>query len=85
MRQPKTIAHTGWKNCWGELVVVFGVTLFVSMTLLQMNLLVAMITAPFIMLALLLGVMLFVQLLWMLMLGLERMGSALGIRKSPLS
>ncbi|MCB1802519.1 MAG: hypothetical protein KDI82_12580 [Gammaproteobacteria bacterium] len=85
MNDPKTIARAGWDHSWTEVIVVYGLTVFVSVVLLNMHLLIAMVAAPAIMVVLLLGVMLFVQLLWMLVLCLERIGSACGIRKSPLS
>ena len=45
----------------------------------------ALVSAPVAMFALYLGLMLVVQVLWLIMLGLERVGTLLGLRKSPLA
>lgn len=53
--------------------------------LLSMHWLLAMLVAPFLMLVVIGGLALFVQVLWMLVLGLEKIGTSVGFRKSPLA
>ncbi|MCB1725775.1 MAG: hypothetical protein H6959_06615 [Chromatiaceae bacterium] len=85
MNEPKTFAKAGLGGAWVELTVVYALTLLALITLLKMNPLIAMVTTPFLMVVMLIGVMLLVQVLWMAVLGLERLGTACGLRKSPLS
>jgi hypothetical protein len=85
MKQPKIFAEGGWKQSWMELVVLYALTVAASAIILEMHLVVAMMVAPFVMLAMLLAIFVFVQVLWMLVVGLDRLGAAAGLRKSPLS
>lgn len=85
MKKPKIFADSGWSQSWIELTILYSLTSVAAALLLDMHWLVAMSVAPAIMLALLLAVMAFVQVLWMLVVGLERIGTALGMSKSPLS
>ena len=85
MKQPKIFAESGWRQSSIELLVLYGLTVMAGSIILEMHWAVAMLAAPFMMIALLLAVMVFVQVLWVLVVGLDRIGSALGIRKSPLS
>ena len=85
MRKPKLWSEAGRGQSSVELLVLYGLTVMAAVIILDMHWFVAMVAAPFIMLALLLGVMVLVQVLWMLVVGLDRLGSALGIKKSPLS
>ncbi|MCB1789126.1 MAG: hypothetical protein KDJ27_21015 [Gammaproteobacteria bacterium] len=85
MNRPKTIAKTGLKDTWLELTVVYGLTLFVLVAMLKMNVILAIVTAPLGMLVAFVATVAFVHLLWITVLGLERIGTSLGMRKSPLS
>jgi len=85
MSDPKTIASKGWEQSCVEILVLYVLTTIGVAYLLQLHWLVAMVTSPVIMLLMLVGVMLMVQVLWMTVLGLERIGTACGMRKSPLS
>lgn len=83
--QPQTIAMAAWKQSSIELVILYVLTTVAATTLFQMHWLWAMLVAPFLMLVTLGGVAVMVQSLWMLVVGLERVGSACGMRKSPLA
>lgn len=85
MESPKTMAKAGLEQSWVELIVLFALTAVGATLLFDMHWLIAMALTPFMMLAMLLSVMVFVQLLWMTVLGLERIGTACGLRKSPLA
>jgi hypothetical protein len=85
MKKPRIFADSGWSQSWIELAILYSLTSVATALLLDMHWLVAMSVAPGIMLTMLIAVMAFVQVLWMLVVGLERVGSALGMSKSPLS
>ncbi len=85
MEKPKTIARSAWRESRIELTILFAMSAVGATYVLSMHWLIALVVAPFIMAVILLGVMAFVQILWMSVLGLERIGSACGFRKSPLS
>lgn len=84
MKQPKTLARAPWGQTWIELLVLYVLTTVGAGMLFELHWSMAMISAPVIMLALLLGVMTLVQSLWMLTVGMEKIGAVVGIRKSPL-
>ena len=85
MNQPKIFADSGWKQSWIELTVLYALTTVATVIILQMHWVLAMMVGPFIMLATLLGIMGLVQILWMFVVGLDQLGAAAGLRKSPLS
>jgi len=85
MKQPKIFSESGWGQSSIELVVLYGLTVVVATIVLDMHWVIAMAAAPFMMLALLLALMVFVQVLWILVVGIDRIGAAIGVRKSPLS
>ena len=85
MNQPKIFADSGWKQSWIELTVLFALTVVATVIILKMHWLLAMVVAPFIMLAMLAVIMGLVQVLWMFVVGLDHLGAAAGLRKSPLS
>lgn len=85
MRKPKLWSEAARSQSSVELLVLYGLTVMAAVIILDMHWFIAMVAAPFIMLALLLAVMLLVQVLWLLVVGIDRLGTALGIRKSPLS
>ncbi len=84
MKDPKTLAESPWGQSWIEILVLFVLTAVGAGMLLELHWLVAMLVAPFIMLVLSLGVMASVHALWVLVTGLEKLGEAVGLRKSPL-
>ena len=84
MNSPKTLAESPWGQSWIEILVLYVLTTVGAGMLLELHWLVAMLVAPFFMLALSLGVMASVHALWMLVIGLEKLGGAVGLRKSPL-
>jgi len=85
MKKPRMYADSGWSQSWLELTILYGLTCVAATMLLNMPWLVAATVTPAIMLAMLLAVLVVVQVLWMLVVGLESLGSAVGLRKSPLS
>lgn len=84
-KQPKTFANVCWRNSWAELSLCYLLTTVVGAHLLDMHWLATMAVAPFAMLATLLGVATLVQLLWMFVVGLEKLGTVVGLRKSPIA
>jgi hypothetical protein len=84
MKQPKTLAEAPWGQSWIELLVLYVLTTVAAGMLLELKWTMAMLVAPVAMLGLLVGVMAGVQALWMLTVGLEKVGVAVGFRKSPL-
>ncbi len=82
---PQTIAKSALKQSSTELVILYALTAVFATTYLQTHWLWAMLIAPFLMLVTLGGVAALVQSFWMLVVGLERVGTACGLRKSPLT
>ena len=64
---------------------MYVVTVVGSVHLLDIHWLLAMLVAPFIMGVALLAIILLVEILYLLIVGIDRIANALGIRKSPLS
>ena len=85
MYQPKTLATSAWKEARLELSVLYVIASITAAHLLSMHWLLAMLVAPFLMLVVIGGLALFVEVLWMLVLGLEKIGTSMGFRKSPLA
>ena len=85
MNQPKTLAETPWGQSRIEVLVLYVLTTVGSGMLMELHWLTAMAVAPLVMLVMLLGVMASVQVLWMVVLGMEKLGTAIGFRKSPLT
>lgn len=85
MSQPKAIVESAWRESLMELTALYAVTVVVAVHLLSVHWLVAMALAPLCMGAALSGVVLAVEILYTVVVGLDRAGSALGLRKSPLA
>ena len=85
MKKPKIFADSGWSQSWIELAILFALTTVAATLLLDMHWLIGMTVAPLIMLAMLAALLIFVQMLWMLVVGVDRLGTAVGLRKSPLA
>jgi hypothetical protein len=85
MNEPKTLAESPWGQSWIEILVLYVLATVGCGMLLNTHWSVAMLLAPVAMLAFSLGVMLFVHTLWILVIGLEKLGQSFGLRKSPLA
>lgn len=85
MDQPKIFADQSWSQSWVELMVLYALTTIGVNLLLGMQWMIAMAIAPVVMVVMLLALLVFVQILWMVIIGLERLGTAIGLRKSPLA
>lgn len=85
MNQPKTLAQTPWGQSWIELLVLYALTTVATGMLLELHWTMAMLVAPLVMLGLFVGVATFVHSLWMVIVGMEKLGAAVGLRKSPLA
>lgn len=85
VNQPKIFSESNWKQSWVELAVLYSLLMVAATVVLEMHWLVAMSVTPVLMLGLLLAVIIGVQILWMVVVGLEKLGEAAGLRKSPLS
>jgi ATP/ADP translocase len=85
MKQPKTLAETPLGQSWIEILVLYVLTTVGASILFELHWALATIAAPVIMLATLVVVMAGVQSLWMLVVGMEKVGVLVGVRKSPLA
>jgi ATP/ADP translocase len=85
MNEPKTLTESPWGQSWIEILVLYVLATVGSGLLLNSHWSVAMLLAPLVMLAFSLGVVLFVHTLWLLVIGLEKLGETCGLRKSPLA
>lgn len=85
MTQPKIFSDSGWGQSWIELAVLYSLMIVGATTVLDMHWVVAMSVTPVLMLGFLLAVLVAVQVLWMTVVCLEKLGTAAGLRKSPLS
>jgi hypothetical protein len=85
MNQPRIFSESGWSQSWIELAVLYSLVMVGATIVLDMHWLVAMSVTPVLMLGFLLAVLVAVQVLWLVVIGLEKLGTAAGLRKSPLS
>jgi len=85
MNKPKTFAESGWNQSLVELSVLYVLTAGATIHFLDVHATIAMAISPVIMLALLLGVITFVEVLWFLVTGMDKVVNAVGLRKSPLT
>lgn len=85
MNKPKTISAKGWYDNWVELTALFVIITISTTYLMQVHWVVATLMAPFVMAILLLSVVTVVQMFWLLVVGLDRVGTICGMRKTPLS
>lgn len=85
MSQPKILVESAWRDALMELSALYVITTVGAVHLLSLNWLLAIVLAPFLMGAGLLTVTVLVQLLWATTVGIDRLGNALGLRKSPLA
>ncbi len=85
MKKQKIFAGLGFGHSKVELAVMYALTVVAAAVLMDLHWAVASSVAPLIMLATLVTTLVVVQVLWMMVVGLERLGSAVGLRKSPLA
>lgn len=85
MNRLKALLQPAWRDAGMELSALFLITTVATIQWLEWHWLMAMLAAPFLIGAGLLVLMLAVHLLWLIVVGIDRLGRALGIRKSPLS
>lgn len=85
MYQPKTLVDPIWRESALELIMMYVVALVGAVHLLDMHWFLAMLVAPFIMGAALLAIIVVIHTLWLIVVGIDKLGAKLGIRKSPLS
>ena len=83
--ESKTLTKATWKQSGTELVILYALTTVGATAYLQTHWLWAMLIAPFLMVVALGGVAALVQAMWMMVVGVERVGTACGLRKSPLA
>lgn len=85
MNQPKTMHRGGADRSPADLALAYALASMAVIFVFDVHWVYGMAVAPLVMLAMLAAIALFVQLLWMLVLGMERVGQLVGLRKSPLS
>lgn len=85
MQQSKTYAPSVWREARAELAALFVLTSITVAHLFDLHWTLAMGVSPLVMLAFLGSVYVLVEVLWLGVIGLEKLGGVFGIRKSPLS
>lgn len=85
MYQPKVLVEAAGNDNVMQLGALYIVTVVATAQWLTVAWPIAMLLAPLIIGAGLLGLGASVQLLWLLVVGLDRLSGALGLRKSPLA
>ena len=85
MKKQKLFAGLGLGHSKVELMVLYALTATATVVLMDLHWLVAFSVAPGVMLAAMFSTLAVVQVLWMLVVGMERLGTAVGLRKSPLA
>lgn len=85
MQQSRTYAYSSWRDMRAEMAALFVLTTIAVAHLFDLHWTLAMGVSPLVMFAFLVSVYLLVELLWLAVLGLEKLGGLFGIRKSPLS
>jgi hypothetical protein len=85
MQQSKTYTKSIWREARAELAALFVLTAFTVAHLFDLHWTLAMGVSPMVMLAFLGSIYLLVEVLWLGVVGLEKLGGLFGIRKSPLS
>jgi hypothetical protein len=85
MYQPRTLVETTWNDATKEMGALYLVTTVAAMQWLSLHWLLAMLLAPVLIAGGLFVLFAGVHLLWMLVVGLDRVGGILGLRKSPFS
>lgn len=85
MQQSKTQASPVWHEARAELAALFVLTSIAVAFLFDLHWTLAIAVSPLVMLVLLACIYVLVEVLWLAVLGLERLGGMLGIRKSPLA
>ena len=85
MNKPKLYAKSSLNQLSTELVTLFVLTTVAVTHLMDTNWLIAASLSPFVMLGAGVAIALMVEVLWMVVVGVDRLGNAVGIRKSPLA
>ena len=85
MKKQKLFAGLGLGHSKVELMILYALTATAAIVVMDLHWVVALSVAPGVMLATLLSTLATVQVLWMLVVGMERLGTAIGLRKSPLA
>lgn len=84
MSKPKTFAAGKLGNLWLELSVLYVLATVATVHLSELHWTIAMLVTPLLMVGMLSVVAILVQTLWMLVVGMEKLASCIGVRKSPL-
>ena len=85
MQQSRTYAPSVWREARAELAALFLLTAIAVAHLFDLHWVMAMGVSPLVMLAFLASIYVLVEVLWFAVIGLEKLGTLFGIRKSPLS
>lgn len=85
MNRHKTYARSGWNQSVGELIALFVLTAIAVAHLFDLHWTLAVTATPVVMLGLLVAVVVLVEAMWLVVIGLEKLGTAVGLRKSPLA
>jgi hypothetical protein len=84
MKRPKMFTGYAINTLWLEISVLFVLSTIAIVYVFEVHWLMAIGLSPMIVGTLLLAVLLLVQVLWMVVVGADRVANAVGIRKSPL-
>jgi hypothetical protein len=85
MHKPKMFAGNDLGQLSLEIGLLFVVTVIMLIYLFNLHWILAVGLSPFAVLLVLAAVAMLVQLMWMVVVGADRLAGACGIRKSPLS
>ena len=85
MQHTKTYTNPLWREARAELAALFVLTTITVAHLFDLHWTLAMGLSPLVMLAFLASVYVLVEVLWLGVIGLEKLGGLFGIRKTPLS
>jgi hypothetical protein len=85
MQQSKSYAPSLWREARAELAALFVLTAIAVAHLFDLHWTLAMGVSPLVMLAFLGAIYVLVEVLWLGVIGLEKLGGLFGMRKSPLS
>ena len=85
MKKQKLFAGLGLGHSKVELMILYALTATAAIVLMDLHWVVALSVAPGVMIATMLSTLAAVQVLWVLVVGMERLGTAVGLRKSPLA
>ena len=84
MQRPKTFSQTCWRECTTELVALYIACALGAAHWLSLHWSSAALVAPIVMAGVLAAIFVLVQTMWFVVVSLEKVGTSMGFRKTPL-